>query len=84
MNAKAFLRTSHAKLFLSQRVLIANLKIMRLLGSKKMHNFDESVFKDFNNLQKNLVGYLKAKYPRSGQNFVPGDLMKVFKTFDYV
>jgi hypothetical protein len=28
------------------------------------------------------VGYLKMKYPRGAQTFVPGDLMKVFKEFD--
>lgn len=31
-----------------------------------------------------MIGYLKVKYPRSAQNFVPGDLTKVFKPFDYV
>ena len=84
MNKKYFLSVNDAKLYMSQRVLIANLNIMKLLGQKKKHKFDEKVFKDFNNLQKNLIGYLKAKYPRSGQNFVPGDLMKIFKPFNYV
>lgn len=29
-----------------------------------------------------MLGYMKAKYPRVGQNFVPGELMKEFKNFD--
>lgn len=28
------------------------------------------------------MGYLKIKYPRQAENFVPGDLMTVFKDFD--
>jgi hypothetical protein len=49
---------------------------------KNEHKFNPTIFKQINKLQKNLVGYLKMKYPRGGQSFVPGDLMAVFKEFD--
>ena len=31
-----------------------------------------------------IIGYLKAKYPKGQQNFVSGDLMNTFKSFDYI
>lgn len=57
---------------------------MKILGQKSHHEFNESVFKQFNDLQRSIIGYLKTKYPTGQQNFVSGDLMKVFKPFDYI
>jgi hypothetical protein len=57
---------------------------MKILGQKNNHQFDDFIFQKFNELQKGIIGYLKAKYPRGQQNFVSGDLMNVFKSFDYV
>lgn len=58
------------------------MNILKVIGKKTNHKFDDTLFKQVNKLQKNLVGYLKMKYPRGAQTFVPGDLMKVFKEFD--
>lgn len=58
------------------------MNILKVASRKNQHKFNPTLFKQINKLQKNLVGYLKMKYPRGGQSFVPGDLMNVFREFD--
>lgn len=64
-------------------MLNTNLNIMKTLGYKSNHVYNETIFKKFNELQRSIIGYLRAKYPKGQQSFVPGDLMNVFKSFDY-
>ena len=73
---------NESKIQISEEILWFNLNILKVASRKSGHKFNPSIFKQINKLQKNLVGYLKMKYPRGGQSFVPGDLMAVFKEFD--
>jgi hypothetical protein len=84
MTNKLMLTKKEAKLFLCEKMLKANLNILKIIGQKTNHEFNESIFMNFNELQKSIIGYLKTKYPCGQHNFVSGDLMKVFKSFDYV
>lgn len=84
MNNKYFLSHKEAKLHLSEKMLTVNLNILKAVVKQEKYQFDEETFTKYNELQKSIVGYLKAKYPRGKQNFVSGDLMNVFKSFDYV
>ena len=83
MNDKKF-SYNESKIFLSERVLIMNLDILRKIGEKNGFNYHIDTFKKINKAQKLLLAYLKMKYPRGGNTFVPGDLVKVFKSFDMV
>lgn len=58
--------------------------MLKIIGIKTDYKYDSSVLKTFNNLQIAMIGYMKMKYPRGGQNFVPTELMNEFKTFDMV
>lgn len=40
------------------------------------------MFKTFNKSQTVLINYIKEKYPRAGNIFVPGDLTQVFREFN--
>lgn len=75
---------TEAKVFISERILLMSLKVLETIGRKKKHEYPLNVFKKFNKSQAILIGYLKMKYPRGGQTFVPGDLAKMFKTFNMV
>ena len=57
---------------------------MKVVGENNEHNYKVETFKMINKMQKNLIGYLKSKYPRSGQSFVPGELTQKFRNFDMV
>jgi len=59
-----------------------NLNVLKIIGRSNNFRYEKNTFKYLNKFQKNLVGYLKIKYPRGNQNFVPGDLMTIFKEFD--
>jgi len=48
MNKKYFLSNNDAKLFISERILAANMSIMKVLGQKQSHDFNEDIFKKFN------------------------------------
>ena len=52
MNKKYFLSVKDAQLFLADRILTVNLNIMKVLGQKSSHEFNEDIFKKFNDLQK--------------------------------
>ena len=75
---------NESKIYLSENVLLMSLEILKIIGEKTNHEYSLDIFKIFNKSQRTLLGYLKIKFPRGGQTFVPGDLMKVFKTFDMV
>lgn len=61
-----------------------SLEILESFGTVNSYKFRKDTFKKFNKAQSVLIGYLKMKYPRGGNTFVPGDLMKIFKSFDMV
>lgn len=52
-----------------------------MIGKKKNFIFEINTFDKINKVQGALIGYLKMKYPRAGNLFVPGDLMDKFKSF---
>ena len=61
-----------------------SLNVLEVLGKKTSHSYPVDVFKKFNKTQSSLIVYLKMKYPRGGPTFIPGDITKVFQTFDMV
>ncbi len=81
MNQHALIN-NESKIQIAEEVLWLNLNILKVVSRKNEHKFNPQIFKLINKLQKKLVGYLKIKYPRGGQSFVPADLMDAFKEFD--
>ena len=67
------------KVYLSEQVLLLTLDIMKVIGSKTNYEYNIDVFRFFNRSQSVMINYIKEKYPRAGNIFVPGDLMTVFK-----
>jgi hypothetical protein len=67
------------KVYLSEQVLLLSLDIMKVIGMKTNYEFNIDVFRFFNKSQSVLINYIKQKYPRAGNVFVPGDLLQVFK-----
>lgn len=60
------------------------LDILHVVGLKTNFEYSLDIFKNFNRSQSVLINYIKEKYPRAGNIFVPGDLMKVFPEFNMV
>ena len=83
MNDEKF-TNNESKIFLSEKVLLLSLKILEIIGEKSNNNYQLNTFRKFNKSQTVLLGYLKMKFPRGGQTFVPVDLLKVFKSFNMV
>jgi hypothetical protein len=52
------------------------MNILKAIAIKTNFKFDPQALNKLNALQHSMLGYMKAKYPRVGQNFVPGELMK--------
>jgi hypothetical protein len=73
-----------SKIIISEEILSLNLNILKVIGRSHNFDYDKEIFNTLNKFQNNLVGYLKAKYPRGQQTFVSGDLMNHFKEFDRV
>lgn len=61
-----------------------SLNVLEVIGKKTNYSYPIDVFKKFNKTQKKLIAYLKMKYPRGGPTFIPGDLTKVFQSFNLV
>lgn len=59
-----------------------SLDVLDVIGRKNTYFYEIDTFKKFNKIQGSLIGYLKMKYPRAGNIFVPGDLMEKFKKFN--
>lgn len=70
------------KVFLSEQFLLLAFDIFKVVGEKTNYQFQIDLFKNFNKSQNVLIGYLKQKYPRAGNIFVPGDMNQVFKDFN--
>jgi|688.fasta_scaffold370532_1 hypothetical protein len=60
------------------------MNILKILALKTSFKYNPEIVNKLNNLQLYMLGYMKAKYPRQNQNFVPGELMQEFKNFDFV
>jgi len=73
-----------SKIIISEEILLLNLNILRVIGRNCNFEYDKVTFRELNQFQKNLVGYLKAKYPRGQQTFVSNELMNNFKEFDRI
>jgi hypothetical protein len=52
------------------------MNILKILGVKTNFKYDPLIISRLNSLQLCMLGYMKAKYPRQSQNFVPGELMQ--------
>ena len=76
--------STETKVFISQKILNMSLNVLEVIGKKTNYTYPISVFKKFNKTQSKLIAYLKMKYPRGGPTFIPGDLTKVFRSFDLV
>ena len=83
MNAQR-MNSKEAKIFISEKILIMSLQIIEVIQRKTHFKYPIDIFKKFNKIQKSLIIYLKMKYPRGGQTFIPGDLSKLFQPFDLV
>ena len=63
---------SEAKIFISEKIMIMSLEVLRFVGEETDFEFGLNVIKLINITQKNMLDYLQTKYPRGGKAFVPG------------
>lgn len=56
------------------------MNILKVLGVKTNFKYDPIIISRLNSLQLCMLGYMKAKYPRQSQNFVPENSCKNSKT----
>lgn len=78
------LQSTQGKIFISQEILFTSINILKTVGTHTNFKYDSVIVNRLNGLQLSMLGYMKAKYPRQSQNFVPGELMHEFKNFDFV
>lgn len=48
------------------------MNILKAIGIRTNFKNDSEIIHKLNSLQLSMISYMKAKYPRSGQSFVPG------------
>jgi hypothetical protein len=49
-----------------------SMNILKILGVKTNFKYDAAIVNKLNSLQLFMLGYMKVKYPRQNQNFIPG------------
>lgn len=78
------LSNTESKIFISEEILYTSINILKVIGQRTGYKYDPQIIYRLNSLQFSMLGYMKAKYPRQSQNFVPGELMQEFRNFDFV
>ena len=81
---KKHLVGNEPKIYICERILSMDLLILDVLGRSNGYQYKIDTFKKLNKMQRMQSIYLKVKYPRSSQSFVPGDLVHLFQEFNLI